>query len=253
MEIEHAFIQQEHKGKLEIEEKLVSEELEIRGIPISYYSSKFIRRRSLPLSVSSLVVGDIACMYGAIKQLNIPIPQANSYPIELIDHLHRNVKQCSLSDVESSFLYGRRNHSVFIKPAKTQKKFTGLVLESAQDLARLSGVSRSIDVWCSDVVKWLSEWRVYVVNNKFRCMAWYEGDQSLAPDTKRICNAISLLGETKCYPRSYAIDFGVLSSGETALIEMNDGFAIGAYELSAKDYTDMVIDRWLELLSGIKS
>lgn len=46
----------------------------------------------------------------------------------------------------------------------------------------------------------------------------------------------------------YAIDFGVLKSGETTLVEMNDGFAVGAYAIGAKDYTNMIIARWEELL-----
>ena len=35
----------------------------------------------------------------------------------------------------------------------------------------------------------------------------------------------------------------------TALIEVNDGFALGYYEgVSPKDYTDLLIARWAQLL-----
>jgi ATP-grasp domain, R2K clade family 2 len=47
----------------------------------------------------------------------------------------------------------------------------------------------------------------------------------------------------------YAIDFGVLSTGETALVEMNDGFALGAYAIDSQDYTDLICARWTELLT----
>ncbi|MEM8604121.1 MAG: ATP-grasp domain-containing protein, partial [Cyanobacteria bacterium P01_H01_bin.121] len=47
----------------------------------------------------------------------------------------------------------------------------------------------------------------------------------------------------------YAIDFGVLTSGQTALVEMNDGFAVGAYGIDSRNYTDMIWARWEQLLS----
>ena len=55
------------------------------------------------------------------------------------------------------------------------------------------------------------------------------------------------------------MDFGVMvkeENGEristTALIEVNEGFSLGVYEgLSAKDFTDLLIARWGQLLKGI--
>ncbi len=38
---------------------------------------------------------------------------------------------------------------------------------------------------------------------------------------------------------------------ETALIEVNDGYSLGCYEgLPDKDYVDMLIARWQQLMSG---
>ena len=51
----------------------------------------------------------------------------------------------------------------------------------------------------------------------------------------------------------FGIDFGLLSTGETALVEMNDGFALGAYAISARDYTDLLIARWEELMAQPKT
>jgi len=50
-------------------------------------------------------------------------------------------------------------------------------------------------------------------------------------------------------PSAYDIDFGVLASGETALVEANDGYALGAYQICGHDYTDLLFTRWEELLS----
>jgi hypothetical protein len=49
-------------------------------------------------------------------------------------------------------------------------------------------------------------------------------------------------------PSAYGIDFGVLESGQTALVEANDGYALGAYKIAAEPYTDLLVRRWQELL-----
>lgn len=51
-------------------------------------------------------------------------------------------------------------------------------------------------------------------------------------------------------PSAYAIDFGVLDTGETALIVVNDGFSVGAYDdVDAGTYWDVIAMRWQELAS----
>jgi hypothetical protein len=54
-------------------------------------------------------------------------------------------------------------------------------------------------------------------------------------------------------PSAYGIDFGVLSTGQTALVEANDGYALGAYEIAEEPYTDLLFTRWKELLGSRKS
>ena len=60
--------------------------------------------------------------------------------------------------------------------------------------------------------------------------------------------AVSQSRESCQAPSAYGIDFGVLSSGQTALIEVNDGYSLGAYAIEAKSYTDLLMTRWHELL-----
>jgi hypothetical protein len=48
-------------------------------------------------------------------------------------------------------------------------------------------------------------------------------------------------------PRGYCLDVGVLSTGETALIEVNDGFSVGKYGMSDDLYSELLITRWNEL------
>jgi hypothetical protein len=252
MPISKAFIQEQRNGRLRHEEKLVVAELERRGIPIELYTEKRIRRRQLPLDLVSLVVGDMPCITGALQQLSIPAPAPNDYPASLHEFRHRRIWRSTLGDLELRLLDGRYP-ATFAKPAHRSKRFTGCVFESEFDLFKVYGVSRREELWCAEVVSWLSEYRVYVVNAEIRSIDFYAGNPEIVIDRSVVECAIDLLTKAGEASAGYAIDFGVLATGATALIELNDGFAIGAYTIDSKNYTEMLLARWQELLTkGVK-
>lgn len=45
----------------------------------------------------------------------------------------------------------------------------------------------------------------------------------------------------------YGINFGVTSKGETLLVEVNEGYALGCYGLFLDLYVKLIITRWAEL------
>lgn len=250
--ISKAFIQEQGNGLLREEEKLVFEELNRRGIPIALYTAKRIHRRQLPLDSESLVVGDMACILGALKHLAIPEPKPNDYPASLSEFLHRRIWRSTLGKLELEL----RNGScppTFAKPATRRKRFTGWAFNSECDLYRVCGVSRQEKLLCSEVVTWISEYRVYVVRSEIRSVDYYAGDPGVAIDLAEVRRAIQALDKAGESYAGYAIDFGVLANGKTALVEMNDGFAIGAYSINSKNYTDMIWARWEELLARPKA
>ncbi len=246
--ISKAFIQEQGNVRLRDEEQLVSEELKRRGILISFYTEKRIKRKQLPLDNQSLVVGDISCVLGALKQLGIPEPLLNDYPASLNNFMHRKTWISTVSELERRFLYGRYA-PVFAKPATRRKRFTGCVFETEYDLYKIHGISRQEKLLCSEVVSWVSEYRVYVVNSEIRSIDFYDGNIDVLIDVEKVQEAMKYLDDAGESYAGYAIDFGVLDSGETALVEMNDGFAVGAYNIDRKNYTDLILARWEELLS----
>jgi ATP-grasp domain, R2K clade family 2 len=246
--ISKAFIQEQGNGRLRVEEKLVVDELNRRGLPITFYTEKRIRRRQLPLDSQSLVMGDMPCIFGALKQLAIPEPPPNDYPASLSEFLHRRVWRSTLGKLELSLRQGSCR-SIFAKPATRCKRFTGCVFDDEYDLFRVNGVSCHEELLCAEVVTWLSEYRVYVVNSEIRSVDWYAGDREVTIDLQQVERAIKALDTAGESYAGYALDFGVLASGETALVEMNDGFAIGAYRINSKNYTDLLWARWAELLA----
>ncbi|NEU81736.1 ATP-grasp domain-containing protein [Nostoc sp. UIC 10630] len=249
--ISKAFIQEQGNGRLRHEEQLVSEELRARGILITFYTQKRIQRRQLALDNESLVVGDMPCILGAIKQLGIPEPEPNDYPASLKNFMHRRTWTSTLEQLEIELRKGRYAPT-FAKPATRRKRFTGYVFESEYDLCQVYGVSRQEPLLCSEVVSWVSEYRIYVVHSQIRSIDHYDGNPNIVLDIEKVLCAIQALDNAGESIAGYAIDFGVLDSGETALVEMNDGFAIGAYKIDRKNYTDMIVARWEELLMSVK-
>jgi hypothetical protein len=248
--IERAFIQKQDNRQLGNEEQLVVEGLNRRGLPVFFYTVKQILRRQLPLDHQSLVVGDIDCIRGALQQLEIQLPRLNEYPASLESLLHRRVWRSTLGNLESSLLSGMMTQSVFVKPANRCKRFTGFVVHDDGDLYRVGNVSRREQIFCAEVVSWLSEYRICVVNSEIRSLDFYSGNPEIKIDINVVKQAIDTLDQYQESYAGYGIDFGVLNSGETALIEMNDGFAIGAYQINSQDYTDLILSRWEELLSS---
>ena len=96
----------------------------------------------------------------------------------------------------------------------------------------------------SEYVLFDSEWRVFVVNGEIIGLSHYQGDHFVYPDSTTIKSAIS---EFKSAPAGYGIDFGVLSNGQTVLVEANDGYSLGSYSLNSVDYTRLLEARWAEL------
>jgi hypothetical protein len=252
MRFTQAFLQESGKNELQIECQLLKQFLTEQSIPITYFNEKNISRGRVSIDLNSLVVGDIPCMQHAMKQLKIKIPIVNSYPKSLNQFLNRKIWLSTFGDLITQFQNGLRQ-PLFAKPFDKNKKFTGRVFNSEADLQSISNISKSTKLICSEVVKWVSEFRVYVVNSEIREIANYDGDKNIKPDFKKIKIAINTLDDAGESYAGYGIDFGVLITGETALIEINDGYGLGAYEITYKNYGDLVVARWEELLSKSSS
>lgn len=145
------------------------------------------------------------------------------YPEWLQSHLYRKVWIADKWPLQK----------VFIKPADRYKRFTGKVTTG-----EYKGKKKP-PYWCSDIVQFTNEWRYYVSNGRILCFGWYSGDEINTPDAPEIKIDI---------PSDFcgAIDFGTLSSGELALVEVNHPFACGWYGNRDQDhlYFQWLIDGW---------
>jgi hypothetical protein len=241
-----AFLQESGNGKLNEEHLSLCKELGKRGVPVQLFTQKKIDRNQLPISRETLVSGNYDVVMRALKYLKLPLPQNNCYPVALRSFLKRNVRTSKVKNIFSE-LQNESIRSTFIKPKSDTKKFDGFVLSSAEDLYKLKGASGSTEIYCSSLVDWVSEYRVYVVNNHQVAIKHYQGDASILPDQHLITSAIETLASSSESTAGYGVDFGVLKNGETSLIEWNDGIALGSYQLDDSLYTDLILARWMEL------
>lgn len=90
-----------------------------------------------------------------------------------------------------------------------------------------------------------------MIGTKVVSIDHYAGDASIPIDLATLETALAAYRESGEAPSAYGIDFGVLKTGQTALIEANDGYALGAYQIGADAYTDVLLTRWNELVSTI--
>ncbi|MET9214473.1 MULTISPECIES: ATP-grasp domain-containing protein [unclassified Nocardia] len=248
MRFDVAFLQYAGSGPMRHEERLLSEGLARRGIPVRYYSWKRIHHRQLPLGPTTFIAGDTDAMHGAMRQLRIPVPEPDDYPEALRDYLGRRVWTSTLGEVESALDTGTAT-PVFVKPADRRKRFTGTVCYSERDATAWHSTSRRRRVRCSEVVAWRTEYRVYVIDGRIVTVDHYDGDRAVTLDMAVVESAVAAYHRTDTAPIAYGIDFGVLADGRTALVEANDGYSLGAYDITADDYTELVLRRWTELLT----
>lgn len=120
-------------------------------------------------------------------------------------------------------------------------------------MAYFQGTSHSTPVYCSEVVKWLSEYRVFVMEGEIVGIKHYCGDPTVMIDLHTVSDAVNLLTESNQGTVGYAVDFGVVEGGITALVEWNDGFSLGSYGLDKRIYTELILTRWCELTKALNS
>ena len=186
-------------------------------------------------SKSELIVGGVGIVRKRLKVFDIDPPMID-YPEELRKYLGRNITETTLLQVV-------RDHNqwpIFVK-SKDQKVLTGKVISTPADVV---GLGEDIDVYCSPVVNFLSEYRVFVRYGQILDIKHYWGDPLIFPDPNVIQSAVK---DYTSAPDAYGIDFGVTDSGQTLLIEVNDAWALGCYGLAAHTYAKFLLTRWAQL------
>lgn len=210
------------------------------------------------LKAGALPVGSVEFVRAAMGFAGIAEPVNLSYPKALRPMLGRELRRARAGTVLGTW---------FVKPVTT-KAFTGFVFDTmrapedydAHDREQYDAfmaLPHDTEVWMSEPVRFRSEWRYYVCAREVLGSSRYDADgadDAPAPDEAFLHDAVRLMAAS-AGPAAYAIDLGVLDSGETVLVEVNDAWALGLYgrAVEPRRYLDLLATRWSELVHSFSS
>jgi hypothetical protein len=227
--INKVYIQEYGNGKLEPEHKNVLELLTNKGITCELFTNKRLNRNQLLLNKETMVVGDHPTMQTIFKKLGLSVPN-DCYPEVLHQFLGRKIWTTTIKQIfAQSFKAGIGN--VFIKPKTKAKLFTGFVPNSEAELFFLNQFANDTELYCSSLVSWQAEYRVFVLKGQVIHTACYFGNYSIDLNYTVILAAIAAFESSPYKAVAYALDFGVTEKGETTFIEWNDAYALGGYDI----------------------
>ncbi|MEO3947006.1 ATP-grasp domain-containing protein [Gorillibacterium sp. CAU 1737] len=186
------------------------------------------------------VIGYVEDVRAILRQHDLAVPELD-YPEELETFLGRKVWRSRLSAIANN----PEKWNVFIKPVE-DKLFTGVVVRSTKDLAGCGSYGEDPEIWCSEVVNFVAEWRCFVRYGTILDVRRYRGSWKAHCDVRVVENIVQQYASA---PNGYALDIGVTDQGETLLIEINDGYALGHYGLGSLEYAKLLAARWAELTS----
>lgn len=199
---------------------------------------------SLPITRETIISGGIPVVLKALRKLDCPTPFLPAVPDSVAEFAERSTWKATMSDVRNRFSDANAE-PLFFKPLPHDTKlFNGTVARRFRDLIATAHLPAELPVLCSQVVDFVSEYRVFLLNREAIGCRHYKGDFRRYPDFRIVDAAVEKF--TDC-PMACAMDFGVTREGRTLLVEVNDGYSLGCYGLNEVRYAKMIEARWREL------
>jgi len=199
---------------------------------------------TLEIDKDTVVFGGVTAVRTGLSMIGAELPKPLDIPEELYPYTKRNIRLGTIK----SFME-EKNFPLFVKP-RLPKLFTGAVVCSAEELELFKYLHTDdldMEIMASDVVKFVSEYRTFVLEGHPYDCRKYSGNHRITPDFNFIEETIKAY---KTAPVAYGIDFGVTDKGETMLIEANDGYSLGTYGFDCYNYVRMCILRWNQILNN---
>jgi len=216
-----------------------------RGIPCELFDPEQIHQRLLPLARDTLVAGGLRVVESALTTLGIAVPTADNLPDCLARYRGRKIWPSTWGELRARYGTKGPPEPLFVKPFRRNKGFPAIALYNAEDMSAASHLSDDQEVLVAEYVVFVSEWRCYVCRGHILELCHYQGDMFRYPDPQVIKSAIA--DYSPHAPAGYGIDFGVLTDGQTVLVEVNEGYSLGSYGLNAVEYSELLEARWVEL------
>lgn len=205
----------------------------------------------VPTSPFHIVVADIESTNSYLERFGLGPKMALNIPECIEMFTSRKIWRMTMGEYRK--VVDEIGFPIFIKPNGKSKEFIAGILENKRMYeTHISGMQDNVLVLLSEVVDFVSEYRCYIVEGELKGIYFYKGDFRKFPDINTIDIAISTYSKKSIHdggaPAGYSMDFGITSSGETLLIECNDGWSLGNYGLEPSKYCLLLGRRWRELM-----
>lgn len=188
-----------------------------------------------------IVVGGIGYIEKMMKKFGVEIPSID-YPDALQKFYGRKIWKDTLDNA----LRSTENIPFFIKPIR-EKRFNGFVYDG-KHLPDLKYAEKDEPCYCSEVIDFVSEYRVFVRYGKIIDVRHYKGEWNFVYSPAWIESAVIEYMNSKTDPAFYAMDIGITNHNESFIVEINDGYSIGDYGLDSIEYAKCLSARWSELV-----
>jgi ATP-grasp domain, R2K clade family 2 len=207
-------------------------------------SNQYLRFSESDLQSYDCCVGGLNFSRWILFILGIKNYDISCYPKQLEHFLFRNIYTTELNQIINNIPKNR-----FIKPTKS-KRFNAFISNSDTCLDNLVNLDDNETIYISDLIDFISEWRVYVRNSNIENICFYKGNCTLFPNVNTIRQMIQSYSDSPC---CYALDVGISNIPNknlfniTTLVEINDFYSIGNYGLDPTTYAKMLFERWQQI------
>lgn len=188
-----------------------------------------------------VVVGHIAAVRASLRALQLPVPAELGYPTALQPFWGRRLWHSTINAVASD----PASWPVFVKPQHEAKKFTGVLVRSVRDLMGCGDQYEDTPVWCAEPMPFVAEWRCFVRYGCILDARPYKGDWRAHFDPAVVEQALAAYAPEA--PAAFALDVGRTAAGATLVVEVNDGYSLGAYGLMPLAYAKLLSARWAQM------
>jgi hypothetical protein len=190
-----------------------------------------------------------------IKMLGIQYKEQETYPKVLTKFYGRTFKESTLGEVYSRICSNNWSPT-FVKPKKQQKLFTGFVAASGMDFLKVAALDEATEIYTSEPVQMISEYRVYVnrenlyASNGIIGCHYYRGNPLIFPNKERVEEIINFFNLNGA-PKAYGLDVAVISGSKrskqnTIVVEVNGALQLGNYGMAPALYAEMLETAWKE-------
>ena len=221
-----------------------------RGYEISHFTPHDLALGELDSELAdsreeSILFAIPEVMRMAIRRLNRPEPPLFELPACLMPWIGRFTWETNLGQVREQVDSEIGFNPFHIRPLDPKRIFKGTIVYGLRDLISSASLPDETPVLAQQNIEFVSEWRAFVFRDRVIHLARTKGDVLRYPDREVMLSAINAYSNRRIV---FGMDWGITASGQTLLIDVNDGIASGNLGMHGQVFVAMVEAKWRDWL-----